>query len=665
MQRKERKRILFLSLGTGRSDKNNEGVKKISYRKTQYTFDGVCYKKNNKEKKTNFVAEPLIDIFKPDIIVFLGTVKSVWDQFYASLTSVDNNDNSYLEDPDYLELYRKEQQYDHAASSDDIKTFETRINAIFSSVSGEKWGKYSEKYDGKKPETHILLTKYGINSDEIQENYRIIKRIEEYLDPDAAYEVAFDITHSFRSLPLYNLIILNYIKNISGYDLIISHIYYGNLEAKHELNEQAPIVDLKELVEVLDLTGGVTEFKDTGNAITLLTLIEGDEELKKALNEFDLSMQINAFDRIVESLNHLKEILKNKGQKDKYNGLREMISVVLREKFYGSFDETIFDREDVDSTELKFMLSAWYFDQNRMGLGLATGLEALRDLNTPVFMEVRNVKGAERNQRESAEKFFIDMAKKYKEREESFSELEKAFVFLGTNLQHFKDMRNTFAHNLVISGDEAIDDNTFLKDIKEEIKGFKENLLILKKEYNKDPNAYRLFFESPKTDTGNKKQKTQSKCRIVLQFSGDTDINELYGFRDTAKYSYAVYYLHQDVQRWFFSGKEDDGVRAFYMKKYLKEQIPEEYEEVSLIFYKCDNPVREVIYRIQLEQLMWEDKRIVLEQVKGDGDNTLINKYKGLNIEAKPKDQNKIEKKELDFELKRDIPLIEFKGPQE
>ena len=57
----------------------------------------------------------------------------------------------------------------------------------------------------------IDLTKYGINEKQLKENYAIIKGIENKLKRNVKYEVAFDITHSFRSLPIYNLIVFNYI----------------------------------------------------------------------------------------------------------------------------------------------------------------------------------------------------------------------------------------------------------------------------------------------------------------------------------------------------------------------------------------------------------------------------------------------------------------------
>ena len=107
---RDTKKILLLTLGTGRLSDTNEA----EYISVQYTFEGQDYKKNIDDiegTKTNFVAEPLIDLVKPDDIYILGTVKSVWHRFYASLITENNEDLSYMENKDYLQLLNMEKQY--------------------------------------------------------------------------------------------------------------------------------------------------------------------------------------------------------------------------------------------------------------------------------------------------------------------------------------------------------------------------------------------------------------------------------------------------------------------------------------------------------------------------------------------------------------------------
>lgn len=200
------KKILFLSLGAGKINTEND---EAGYDETTYTiYDPE--NKVNKEYRSNFVAEPIIYTFKPDEIFVLGTVKSIWHKLYASLITDDNNDKSYLENVSYKELLEiaRDNTLGHGTSDAEIKKIQTTVSKIFGELNQP--GK-CKKLNGKPLKINILITKYGINEAELKENYSIIKGIEDHIEKDEDYKVAFDITLSFRSLPIYNLIIFNYI----------------------------------------------------------------------------------------------------------------------------------------------------------------------------------------------------------------------------------------------------------------------------------------------------------------------------------------------------------------------------------------------------------------------------------------------------------------------
>ena len=195
-------------MGTGRLDeKNNEA----GYEETKYLIKN---KDEERECTTYFVAEPIIEMYKPDEIFILGTVKSVWYRLYASLIIKELHDKSYLNDEGYkilLEIAR-DKTLGNASDTDKINEVRTKIQSVFDGLNGEKG---SLKFKGRRLKITVLITKYGINEEQLKENYAIIKGIEKKLDINESYEVAFDITHSFRSLPLYNLIIFNYITQTS------------------------------------------------------------------------------------------------------------------------------------------------------------------------------------------------------------------------------------------------------------------------------------------------------------------------------------------------------------------------------------------------------------------------------------------------------------------
>lgn len=79
----------------------------------------------------------------------------------------------------------------------------------------------------------------------------------------------------------------------------------------------APVVDLKDMVNVLNMTSGVAEFKNTENAVSLLKMLPEDDELKTLLDDFNTSAQLNAFEVVKESLVSLfKNCLEDNGKNE-------------------------------------------------------------------------------------------------------------------------------------------------------------------------------------------------------------------------------------------------------------------------------------------------------------------------------------------------------------
>ncbi len=74
------------------------------------------------------------------------------------------------------------------------------------------------------------------NSEE--EIWKIFEIVYEHLEPED--EVILDITHSFRSIPMLTMVLLNYTRFLK--DIKIKGIYYGAYEAR--IGEDAPVFDL-------------------------------------------------------------------------------------------------------------------------------------------------------------------------------------------------------------------------------------------------------------------------------------------------------------------------------------------------------------------------------------------------------------------------------------
>lgn len=561
VENNERKKLLFLTLGTGAApgEENN----KAAYRTTTYIMHDA-EKNEDFEYVSNFVAEPIINSFKPDEIFILGTVKSVWHQLFASFITKDNEDDSYLKNDSYKKLIdiARDKNLGNASSDDEIKQIQNIVTEIFHEL--EIPG-VCKKFSGKSLKINILITKYGINEKQLKENYAIIKGIENKLKRNVKYEVAFDITHSFRSLPIYNLIVFNYIKNITKYNLDITSIYYGNVEVSRELGN-AYIVDLKDLVNVLDLTSAAAEFKNTGNAVSLLKMLQSDDEMKEILENFDIAEQVNAFNLVKGYLADLTECCeKNENSVNRYTGVREMIAAVLESKFFGKDDITSEDIRNMPDMELKFLLTEWFFNQNRMGLGIATGLEALRDLNTAKFMQVGGLgTGDDRKYRENAEMYFIEIAKRLENKSER-NELEEAVYRLGSKLREYKDIRNTFAHSLRNSSYD-------IGHIKAQIE---KSLLPEMKAYKKS----------------------------------STNKYDVYRLDNEVKAKGLIYGMNRGSKQRFSLEK------IYFLYRYLLKHLPEGYSEIQIILFDLPKPEIETGIRIFMEKLIQDsDKKISLHK---------------------------------------------------
>lgn len=105
----------------------------------------------------------------------------------------------------------------------------------------------------------------GKNEDEMWKIFQTT--FEQIQDGDELY---FDLTHSFRYLPMLILVLGNYAKFLKN--IRIAHISYGNYEARNE--EGSPIVDLLPLTVLQDWTFAAADFLHNGRSEQLTQLTQ-------------------------------------------------------------------------------------------------------------------------------------------------------------------------------------------------------------------------------------------------------------------------------------------------------------------------------------------------------------------------------------------------------
>jgi CRISPR-associated Csx2 family protein len=115
----------------------------------------------------------------------------------------------------------------------------------------------------------------GNNEEEI---WDIFQKIYDSIEEND--ELYVDITHSFRSLPMLLLVLLNYLKVLKN--VRIQSLTYGNWEGRDE-NNYSPIVDLLPLVELQDWTIAANNFIKYGNSKMLVELTQ--KEIQPILKE--------------------------------------------------------------------------------------------------------------------------------------------------------------------------------------------------------------------------------------------------------------------------------------------------------------------------------------------------------------------------------------------
>lgn len=587
---------------------------------SMHIYQTAVYVLNGEETKTEFVVEPLIKTVKPDKIIIIGTARSAWLGFWKKFAESVTVEDAVMLFDDWTRSNMK-------TPVEELDQIQERMQAIFDrSHLFEKYG---------KPEVDVLVTQYGISDEELLNNYsKLNDKLTEILKStdNARYEVSFDITHSFRSLPIYNLVILNYLKAISPFHISIEHVYYGNVEVTRENNQRAPVVDLNDLVQVLDLTNGVTEFRNTGNAVTLLNRMEeNDGKLKQALRSFDLAVEMNDFRKMEKSLEILRKVSDqiSGNQKGKYADLSRMIGSVLNATLPGTdeFEKMRdFEHNRESLGHIQYMISKWYLDRNRYGQSLATAMEALRSYLTPLYLEMKGAETVtlEQCKNENSRKDAVSVLGRLKAGENPSREL--SFLI---ELERIRDelvpVRNTFAHNLLDEEDfqkvgkgktQIAEEAYYLKSpdeipnlISQFVAMFPELELLLTYQREKLMTAYGQNNRKTAEEKDNKSKDHSPIVRLIISSSYEkkTEKDPYERFRKSSNNRYMLYRLPKSmydlVQLDYENDRSMDQIllTGAILKTYIQKHFSEKKIHVVLDYNLSAS--QKVMYAYQLQDI--------------------------------------------------------------
>jgi len=147
--------------------------------------------------------------------------------------------------------------------------------------------------------------KEGYNEEEIWEIFQTI--FDSIKDEE---EIIVDITHSFRSLPMLLITLLNFAKQVKR--IKVTGIYYAAFESLGTMSEIAkiqpedrivPILNLTSFSQLQDWTNATYDFINYGNVKRFRTLINASKDLNNNYNVIEKFFPT----RVVDKLNELVE----------------------------------------------------------------------------------------------------------------------------------------------------------------------------------------------------------------------------------------------------------------------------------------------------------------------------------------------------------------------
>ena len=292
-----------------------------------------------------FVSAALKKHHKADKLLLIGTVHSMWEEVYRWFSADANKD---IDEDVYFDI----------ANACENANYKSDLEIPHQEDIEQALG------EGSK----VILIKYGITEKEIAENINIILNLKQYLHNND--ELIVDVTHSFRSLPMFIMNLLIYLQNASDITIHISHIHYGMLEMRRELG-YAPILDLKSIMDVNAWITGAYSFLQFGNTYKIAQLLQSENKsVANVLKNFSDAMNTNYMYTMQTEIQKLSAI-KNKQYKTM---LPEMIINPIVEKFVKTFSVSY---KKYEHSHFQLKMARWQFDHKKYAQAYLTSNEAI------------------------------------------------------------------------------------------------------------------------------------------------------------------------------------------------------------------------------------------------------------------------------------------------
>ena len=344
------KRVLITSIGGGNIETSEGKMELKKYHNTVYNIN------NKKYEITTYMPKVVEEEFEVDKTIIIGTTGTMWDNVYSQycIKNEKEIDETYVKN-----LRDIERESDKNTPIEDLNI--NKFNEEFgNSVKG-------------------IVIKYGLNREEIFENFNSIIQLEEEFNDKDEYEVILDITHSFRSTAFWMFLVMTYLTDVSNKNIKIIEVTYGMHEITRKNDDSSPIILLNSFLEILNWIKGASELKQYGNSYYILENLKGNKdipkEIEKELENFSNAMNMNYVGSLLESLDKLADLEKDKKLDSIVGPAKHIIPDVLRKFIYD------FDIRESNDNRRKYLLQAtlakWHFEQKRYAMAAININESL------------------------------------------------------------------------------------------------------------------------------------------------------------------------------------------------------------------------------------------------------------------------------------------------
>jgi len=534
------KRVLITSIGGGNIETSEGKMELKKYHNTVYNIN------NKKYKITTYMPKVVEEEFEVDKTIIIGTTGTMWDNVYSQYCIKNGKeiDETYVKN-----LRDIERESDKNTPIEDLNI--NKFNEEFgNSVKG-------------------IVIKYGLNREEIFENFNSIIQLEEEFNDKDEYEVILDITHSFRSTAFWMFLVMTYLTDVSNKNIKIIEVTYGMHEITRKNDDSSPIILLNSFLEILNWIKGASELKQYGNSYYILENLKGNKdipkEIEKELENFSNAMNMNYVGSLLESLDKLADLEKDKKLDSIVGPAKHIIPDVLRKFIYD------FDIRESNDNRRKYLLQAtlakWHFEQKRYAMAAININESLANY-VANSLNLREEDSTKFDPNSEAKNWLRDLY--------NLDNINDTYKKYAEVYHHTRRIRNEIAHSL---GNEIkiLDDIKLLGDFSKIIVDLLENENIIKKAEKElrllDNIPTKKTTESTAIEDNFKVEVNNnvSPKSILILSTRILDENEKNELKRKLKLN-KIYTLKEDnIQRWRDGTDRDIAHLKKVISQYLKE----------------------------------------------------------------------------------------------